>query len=409
MTSERSTILVSINGQDTPGISAGLMAILANDNAEIYDVEQIVVRRRLTLNVLIGVDAEQETVREILYFAWEKGLHVDFEVVEPTPTPIRRLSVITIIGSHVGPREFGAVAGAVTAGQGNIERIVRLSRYPVVSYELIIADGDIDVIRERLVEVAAGAAIDVAIQPDGLGRRAKRLVVMDVDSTLIQEEVIDLLAREAGAEAKVSEITEAAMHGEIDFEQSLRERVSLLAGLDQDALNRAAASITLTPGARTLIRTLKRLGIRTAIVSAGFTRFTSALAAELGIDYSLSNTLEMVDGKLTGGLVGEIVDSARKASFLREVADKEGVPIDQVVAIGDGANDLDMLSAAGLGIAFNAKPIVVERIETSLNVPFLDSILFLLGIQRDHVEAADSFDPAHQESPLIEVPDLPPA
>lgn len=409
MTPERSTVLVSINGPDRPGIAAGLMSILADDDAEIYDVEQIVVRRRLTLNVLIGVAAERETVREVLYFAWEHGLHVDFEVVETTPTPIRRQSVVTLIGSHIGPREFGAVAGAVASGEGNIERIFRLSRYPVVSYELTISNGDIDAIRERLVEVAAGSPIDVAIQPDGLGRRAKRLVIMDVDSTLIQEEVINLLAREAGVEDKVSEITEAAMHGEIDFEQSLRERVSLLAGLDQEALRRAAANITLTPGARTLIRTLKRLGIKTAIVSAGFTRFTSALAQQLGIDHSLSNTLDIKEGILTGGLVGEMVDGPRKASFLREIAEAEGIPIDQVVAIGDGANDLEMLSAAGLGIAFNAKPIVVEQVETSLSVPFLDSILFLLGIQRDHVEAADNFDPGFEQPPLIEIPDLPPA
>lgn len=409
MTPERSTVLVSINGPDRPGIAAGLMSILADDDAEIYDVEQIVVRRRLTLNVLIGVAAERETVREVLYFAWEHGLHVDFEVVETTPTPIRRQSVVTLIGSHIGPREFGAVAGAVASGEGNIERIFRLSRYPVVSYELTISNGDIDAIRERLVEVAAGSPIDVAIQPDGLGRRAKRLVIMDVDSTLIQEEVINLLAREAGVEDKVSEITEAAMHGEIDFEQSLRERVSLLAGLDQEALRRAAANITLTPGARTLIRTLKRLGIKTAIVSAGFTRFTSALAQQLGIDHSLSNTLDIKEGILTGGLIGEMVDGPRKASFLREIAEAEGIPIDQVVAIGDGANDLEMLSAAGLGIAFNAKPIVVEQVETSLSVPFLDSILFLLGIQRDHVEAADNFDPGFEQPPLIEIPDLPPA
>src|SRR5690606_34533824 len=182
----RSTILVSINGPDKAGIASSLMAILAKDEAEIYDVEQIVVRRRLTLNVLVGDDAERETVREILYFAWEMGLHVDFEVVEATPTPIKRMSVVTLIGSQIGAREFGAVAAAVTAGEGNIERIFRLSRYPVVSYELTVSDGDIAVIRERLVELAAGSAIDVAIQPDGLGRRAKRLVVMDVDSTLIQ-------------------------------------------------------------------------------------------------------------------------------------------------------------------------------------------------------------------------------
>src|SRR5690606_17136810 len=200
MPGQRSTILISINGPDRPGISAGLMDILARGNVDLYDVEQIVVRRRLTLNVLIGVDEEGETVREVLYFAWERDLHVDFEVVAPTPTPLRRRSVVTLIGSVISPHEFGLVAAAITAGGGNIERIFRLSRYPVVSYELVISDGDIDEIRERLVELSAASSIDVAIQPDGLGRRAKRLVVMDVDSTLIQEEVINLLAREAGVE-----------------------------------------------------------------------------------------------------------------------------------------------------------------------------------------------------------------
>jgi phosphoserine phosphatase len=232
---------------------------------------------------------------------------------------------------------------------------------------------------------------------------------MDVDSTLIQEEVIDLLAREAGVEDKVSELTTAALSGEIDFEQSLRDRVSLLAGLEVGALANVAKGITLTPGARTLTRTLKRMGIKTAIVSAGFTRFNMALADQLGIDYSLSNTLDVKDGVLTGGLVGDFVDGPRKAQFLQEIAGEEGIPLDQVVAIGDGANDLDMLSVAGLGIAFNAKPVVTEAVGTSITVPFLDAILFLLGIQREHVEAADLEDPEFDQPPLMIIPGVPPA
>lgn len=409
MSGQRKTVLVSLHGADRPGISAGLMAVLAEGEAEIYDIEQIVVRGRLTLDVLIGVAVEKATVRDLLFFAWENELHIEFEVVDPTPTPIKRMSVVTIIGSKVGPEEFGAVASAVAEGGANIERIFRLSRYPVVSYELTISGGDIEQITSSLVAFAASSPVDVAIQPDGLGRRAKRMVVMDVDSTLIQEEVINLLAREAGVEDKVAEITASAMAGEIDFEQSLRERVSLLAGLEQEALWNVAANITLTPGARTLIRTLQRLGIKTAIVSAGFTRFTSALAEQLGIDHSLSNTLDIKEGVLTGGLVGEFVDGPRKAKFVEEIAAAEGIPIDQVVAIGDGANDLDMLAVAGLGIAFNAKPIVTEHVETSLSVPFLDAILFLLGIQREHVEAADAFDPGFDQPPLMQIPELPPA
>ncbi len=402
------TILVSVNGPDHPGISAGLMDVLAAGGAEIYDVEQIVVRGRLTLNVLIGVDAEGATVRDLLFFGWKEDLQIDFERIEAAPPPIKPMSIVTVIGSTVSARDFGDVARAIADGGGNIERIYRLSRYPVVSYELAISNGDVSEIRASLVRVAAASPIDVAIQPDGLERRARRLVVMDIDSTLIQQEVIDLLAREAGVEERVSEITAAAMAGEIEFEESLRERVGLLKGLDEEALRRVAASMTITPGARTFIRTLKRLGMKTAIVSAGFTRFANQLAADLEIDYSLSNTLEVEDGLLTGGLSGELVDAPRKATFLKEVAAKENIPLSQVVAIGDGANDLDMLAAAGLGIAFNAKPLVKERADTSLTVPFLDAILFVMGVRRDHVEAADAADPEVDRDPPIEVPGSPP-
>ncbi len=404
----RKTILVSVNGPDHPGISAGLMDVLAAGDADIYDIEQIVVRGRLTLNVLIGVDAEGATVRDLLFFGWKEDLQIDFERIDAAPPPIKPMSIVTVIGSTVGAKDFGEVARAIADGGGNIERIFRLSRYPVVSYELAISNGNVSDIRASLVRVAAASPIDVAIQPDGLERRARRLVVMDIDSTLIQEEVIDLLAREAGVEERVSEITASAMAGEIEFEESLRERVGLLKGLDEEALKRVAASMTITPGARTFIRTLKRLGLKTAIVSAGFTRFANLLAADLEIDYSLSNTLELEDGFLTGGLTGELVDGPRKAEFLKEVAAKEGIPLDQVVAIGDGANDLDMLAAAGLGIAFNAKPLVKEKADTSLTVPYLDAILFVMGVRRDHVEAADAADPEFDQGAPIEVPGAPP-
>ncbi|HEX9866164.1 MAG TPA: phosphoserine phosphatase SerB [Acidimicrobiia bacterium] len=405
---EHSTILVAVHGPDGPGISAGLMAVLADADVEIYDVEQIVVRGRLTLNVLIGVSGERATIRDLLFFGWERGLNVEFEKVQDTPTPTLPMSVVTVIGMSVGPEDFGAVASAIAAAGGNIDRIFRLSRYPVVSYELVVGNGNLDEMRANLVQAAADRPIDIAIQREGLERRAKRMVVMDVDSTLIQDEVINLLAREAGVEDRVSELTRLALTGEVDFEKALRERVSLLKGLDQTAITRVHENITLTSGARTFIRTLKRLGLVTAIVSAGFTRFSDALAADLGIDYSLSNTLEMVDGLLTGELVGDFVDGERKAAFLRTIAEAEGIPLSQVVAVGDGANDLDMLATAGLGIAFNAKPIVRQRADTAISVPYLDAILFTMGIRRQHVEEADAADPLFEVSERIEVPGMPP-
>ncbi|MGH8914867.1 MAG: phosphoserine phosphatase SerB [Acidimicrobiia bacterium] len=405
---ERTTVLVGIHGPDGPGISAGLMSLLGEADVEIYDIEQIVVRGRLTLNVLIGVTGEKATVRDLLFFGWERGLHVEFEVVDDVPTPSRPMSVVTVIGLKVAPADFGAVASAIADAGGNIDRIFRLSRYPVVSYELLVGNGDIDEMRANLVHAAADRPIDVAIQREGLERRAKRMVVMDVDSTLIHEEVINLLAREAGAEDRVAELTRRALSGEIDFEAALRERVGLLKGLDQTAITRVHENITLTSGARTFVRTLKRLGMVTAIVSAGFTRFTDVLAADLGIDYSLSNTLEMVDGHLTGELVGEFVDGPRKAKFLESIAAERGIPLSQVVAVGDGANDLDMLATAGLGIAFNAKPVVKERADTAISVPYLDAILFTMGIRRQHVEEADAADPNFVVGDKIEVPGIPP-
>jgi phosphoserine phosphatase len=384
------------------------MSLLAGADVEIYDIEQIVVRGRLTLNVLIGVMGERATVRDLLFFGWERGLHVEFEVVDDAPTPTRPMSVVTVIGMRVGPDDFGAVASAIADAGGNIDRIFRLSRYPVVSYELMVGNGNLDQMRENLVRAAAERPIDVAIQPEGLERRAKRMVVMDVDSTLIQEEVVNLLAREAGVEERVAELTRLALAGEVDFESALRERVGMLKGLDQTAITRVHENITLTSGARTFIRTLKRLGMLTAIVSAGFTRFTDVLAADLGIDYSLSNTLEMVDGVLTGELVGEFVDGPRKALFLKSIAEAEGIPLSQVVAVGDGANDLDMLAIAGLGIAFNAKPVVKEQADTAISVPYLDAILFTMGIRRQHVEEADAADPSLKVGERIEVPGTPP-
>ena len=386
-----STILARISGLDGPGITAGLMEVLAQGDCTLYDVEQMVLRDRLSLSVLISVPDGQPTVRDVLFYAWEKGLQADFEIVDTDmSSPVRPRFAVTVIGSQISPGAFGAVANAIASAGGNIDSIERLSRYPVISYELAVSGGDQTAMRSSLLVTSAGHNVDVAVQAEGLTRRSKRLIVLDVDSTLIQDEVIDLLADEAGVAAGVAELTMKAMSGEIDFAASLIQRVALLRDLPVNALDRVWERIRLTPGARTFVRTLHRMGMKIAIVSGGFTVFTERLKADLGLDHAFGNELEIIDGRLTGKLIGPAVDRARKASILTEVAQVEGIPLDQTVAIGDGANDLDMLAVAGLGIAFNAKPVVRDAAQTAVSVPYLDAILFLLGIRREEVEAADS-------------------
>ncbi|MEX0952375.1 MAG: phosphoserine phosphatase SerB [Nitriliruptoraceae bacterium] len=403
------TILVRCSSRDRPGITTGLLGVLSRAGAQLYDIEQVVVRDRLTLDLLIGVETGDDVLKELLYHGWEHGLQLDFEVVEPTAeTNGVTRSVVTVIGQTLTPAALASTTAAIADGGGNIDRIVRLSRYPVVSYEFVIAGGDIDGMRSRLIDVASEHRIDVAIQRASLERRAKRLVVLDVDSTLIQDEVIDLLGEEAGCLDEIARVTQQAMDGELDFEAALRARVRLLAGISVEAIERVADRIRLTPGARTFVRTLRRLGYTVAIVSGGFSVFTDRLAAQLCIDHSAANHLEIVDGRLTGEIVGEVVDRAGKAAVLRRIAEAENVPLSQTVAVGDGANDLDMLAIAGLGIAFNAKPIVREQADTALSVPYLDAILFLLGIRRDEIEAADAADPDLELEGLVPVPGTPP-
>ena len=388
------TVLVRVTGPDQLGISAELFKVLAGMNATIKDIEQVVVRRRLSLDVLIEIENGDSALKDLLLFGFKRDLQVDIEEVDETPTEYRQPYVITLIGEVLSPSELSAATDAIADGKGNIDRIVRLSRYPVMSYELSVSGGDISTMRRNLMEVASSRpGMDVAIQPLNLSRRAKRLVILDVDSTLIQNEVIDLLAEQAGCLDEVASITSQAMRGEIEFAEALRARVSLLAGLDELAIERAWHSLTLTPGARTFCRTLGRLGYTTAIVSGGFTVFTERLQKELGIKHSRANQLEIENGRLTGELMGPVVDRQAKAAFLHEIAELENVPIEQTVAVGDGANDLDMLSEAGLGIAFNAKPIVRDAANASLRVPYLDAVLFLLGVTREEIEAADFLDP----------------
>jgi phosphoserine phosphatase len=384
------TILVRVSGPDRPGITAALMTVLADAGADVEDVEQIVIRGRLSLGLVVSVPPGGDVLKELLLFGWEQGVDVDFEVVEATPTPARRPgAVVTIMGRRVCPAEFAAAARIIADHGGNIDRIVRLGRYPVMAYELAVTGGDTDGMKQALLAAGLELECDIAVQREGLGRRAARLVVLDVDSTLIQDEIIELLAEEAGCGAEVAGITARAMAGELDFRQALEQRVGLLAGLDAGVLERVRDKIRLTPGARTFVRTLRRLGFRTAIVSGGFDAVTEPLRRELGLDYAYANRLEVAGGRLTGRLEGPVIDRPRKAEIMAEIAGREGIALDQVVAIGDGANDLDMLSAAGLGIAFNAKPVVRRAADTAVTVPFLDAVLFVLGVRREDIDDAD--------------------
>ena len=369
------TVLIRVSGPDRPGINAGLMAVLDTCDASVQDIEQIVIRGQISLGVVVDVPAGRDLLRNVLLWGWEERIEVDVEVVPPTPTPATPGLVVTVLGPNVTPGEFGAVTRAIADIGANIDRIVRLSRYPVMSYELLVRTSEEQKLRRALLTAAA-------TEPLGLNS--------DVDSTLIQDEVIELLAAEAGCLAEVKAMTDAAMAGELDFEASLRERVRLLAGLDVEAVDRAWAKLRYTPGAATFLRTLRRLGYVVAVVSGGFTVFTDRLRDDLGLDAAYANELEIVDGAFTGDVIGDIVDRDRKAELLREIAAEAGVPIEQTVAVGDGANDLAMLEAAGLGVAFNAKPVVTAAADTSVTVPYLDAVLFMLGIRREDIEAADA-------------------
>jgi phosphoserine phosphatase len=396
----RTSLLITVTGRDQPGVTSALFEVLARHDVELLNVEQVVVRGRLTLAVLVvapldvpgGIDVRDEVQKAI----WGVGLDVTIERSNDLPV-LREPSTHTIVvlGRPVSASAFGVVAKEVAALGVNIDFIRGVSDYPVTGLELRVSvppGAAYGQLQAALAQVAVAESIDIALEDYSLSRRAKRLIVFDVDSTLIQGEVIEMLADRAGALAAVAEVTEAAMRGELDFAESLHRRVATLAGLPAEVLDDVADQIELTPGARTTIRTLRRLGFHCGIVSGGFRQVIEPLAHELMMDFVAANELEIVDGKLTGRVVGNVVDRAGKAKALRDFAQQAGVPMEQTVAVGDGANDIDMLAAAGLGVAFNAKPALREVADASISHPYLDTVLFILGVTRGEIEAADAVD-----------------
>jgi phosphoserine phosphatase len=397
MATNQMTLLVTVTGRDRPGVTSRLFSVLAGHELGVLDVEQVVIRGRLVLGVLLSCGGTPDLTaihRQVTAVAADLGLEAEITAGSAEPALRRGSLHVTVLGSMLSPAAIAAIAGRIAANGANIDRISRLAHRPVTCIEFDVSGADPATLRTALARESVEQGVDVAVQRGGLHRRAMRLVVMDVDSTLVSGEAIDSLAARAGSAAKVAEITAATMRGELDFAAALRERVALLAGLDAAVIDEVRAELRLAPGARTLIRTLRRLGYKCGIVSGGFTQFTDALAADLGLDYAAANTLEIKEGKLTGQVTGSIIDRAGKATALRDFASRAGVPLSQTVAVGDGANDLDMIAAAGLGIAFNAKPAVRDAADASVSVPHLDAILHLLGISRDDVEAADAEDQA---------------
>ena len=387
------TGLILVSGIDSPGITQGLFDALAPFAITVLDIEQVVIRDRLILTVLISLNpAHADSIEEDLQACAERlGIDIATSFVQQGESTIAAktgLVHVVALGNPMPPTAIAAIAAAIATQGGNIERIHRTASYPITAIEFTVSGTNQLSIRQCLAEVTTSHQVDIAVSPGGLMRHAKKLIVMDVDSTLIQQEVIELLAAKAGVQEQVVAITESAMRGELDFAESLRARVALLKGLPESVIAEVQTEVSLTPGARTLVQTLHKLGHIVALVSGGFTEVIKPIAADLNIAHYRANSLEISDGLLTGKVQGTIVDRAGKAEALREFAAIEGVSLEQTIAIGDGANDLDMISIAGLGIAFNAKPAVKAAADSSVSAPYLDSVLYLLGITREEVEEA---------------------
>lgn len=390
------TVLLTVTGPDKPGVTAAVTRSLSLDGIIVLDIEQIIIRGHLTLGLLLAsergsIDDLEAAAKVAAQTSQSLGMNVDVVMGgQDLATHVKGRLLVTVLGLPLRPAGVQAIATAISSLGGNIERITRVASYPVTAIEFEVTGAAHEQMRTALAHIASTSGIDVAVQRAGLARRGAHLVVMDVDSTLIQDEVIELLAEHAGVADQVSAITERAMQGELDFAEALIERVALLKGLDTSVLDRVRDSIRLTPGARTLCRTLSSMGYHLALVSGGFSEVIEPIARDLGIDHVVANKLEIHEGTLTGKVIPPIVDRAGKAKALRDFAHQHNIPLSRTVAIGDGANDLDMLSAAGLGVAFNAKPVVRAQADTAVNVPYLDAVLYLLGITREQIEEADA-------------------
>ncbi len=394
-------ILINVSGQDQPGLTSSLMGILAEYNVGILDIGQAMIHDTLSLGILIEVPEEANVspvLKDVLFHLHDKGMQVRFTPISEAEYSAwvagagRARYIITLLGRRITAEQIARIASVISAQGQNIEDVIRLSgRRPLhkagehsrACVELTVRGQpvDLDAMKRDFLEISGELGIDISFQEDNVYRRNRRLVAFDMDSTLIQQEVIDEMAKAAGAGEQVAEVTEAAMRGEIDFKESLRQRVACLEGLPESTLQTVAERLTLTEGAERLVRTLKSFGYRTAIISGGFTYFGRMLQERLGIDYVFANELEIEGGHLTGRVTGPIVDGPRKAELLREIAQQEQIRLDQVIAIGDGANDLPMLRLAGLGIAFHAKPVVRESARQSISTLGLDATLYLMGIK----------------------------
>ncbi len=403
MNPTREIILLNIQGTDKPGLTSSLSQILAAYNVNILDIGQAVIHNNLDLGILFEVPAESESspiLKDLLYKGYELDVKISFRPVSVedyhdwVDQQGKGRFIITVLGRKISAAQISQVAKAIYGHELNIDKISRLSGR--VKLDNGISDNttraciefsvrgnvdDVSTIKSQLLEVSRNLEVDIAFQKDNIYRRTRRLVCFDMDSTLIQTEVIDELAYRIGKGEEVSKITEAAMRGELNFTESLMKRVSLLEGLDENVMIDIAQNLPITEGAERLFKALKSYGFKTAILSGGFTYFGKYLQNKLDIDYMFANQLEIENGKLTGRTLGEIVDGAKKAELLRNIAFKEDIHLEQTVAVGDGSNDLPMINIAGLGIAFHAKPLVKKNAQHAISTLGLDAILFMMGFR----------------------------